>query len=70
MKSRNAKAAGALHPVFFFAVVYVVVLFFSIFICSSIFNSFNSIEESGSELVKTEKKESLPMQVSTAAMVR
>ncbi len=69
MKSRNAKAAGALHPVFFFAVVYVVVLFFSIFICSSIFNSFNSIGDS-SDLVKTEKKESLPMQVSTAAMVR
>ena len=33
---------GALHPVLFFAGVYVVVLLFSIFICSALFYSCNS----------------------------
>jgi hypothetical protein len=33
---------GALHPILFFIVVYVVALFFSIFICSSLFYSCKS----------------------------
>ena len=33
---------GALHPVLFFAGVYVVALVFSIFICSALFYSCNS----------------------------
>lgn len=33
---------GALHPILFFAGVYMVALFFSIFICSSLFYSCNS----------------------------
>lgn len=33
---------GALHPILFFAGVYVVVLLFSIFICSTIFYSCNA----------------------------
>ena len=33
---------GALHPILFFAGVYVVALFFSIFICSSLFYSCNT----------------------------
>ena len=36
---------GALHPILFFAVMYVVVLFFSIFICSSLFYSCKSSTE-------------------------
>jgi hypothetical protein len=63
---------GALHPILFFAVMYVVVLFFSIFICSSLFYSLNS---DGTEdvAVKTEqpaKQQAFPVQVSTAAVVR
>ena len=62
---------GALHPILFFAVMYVVVLFFSIFICSSLFYSFN---ESDTEdiAVKSEQptKQSFPVQVSTAAVIR
>lgn len=33
---------GAMHPILFFAGVYVVVLLFSIFICSTIFYSCNT----------------------------
>lgn len=42
MTSRNSTAVGALHPILFFAGVYVVVLLFSIFICSTIFYSCNA----------------------------
>jgi Na+-transporting methylmalonyl-CoA/oxaloacetate decarboxylase gamma subunit len=42
MRSRNSTPVGALHPILFFAGVYVVVLFFSIFICSTIFYSCNA----------------------------
>jgi len=41
MRSRTSTAMGALHPILFFAGVYVVVLLFSIFICSTIFYSCN-----------------------------
>jgi len=33
---------GSLHPILFFVFVYVVVLLFSIFICSSLFYSCNA----------------------------
>ena len=42
MKTRNFTPMGALHPVLFFAGVYVVALLFSIFICSSLFYSCNA----------------------------
>ena len=42
MRSKTSTAAGALHPILFFAGVYVVVLLFSIFICSAIFYSCNT----------------------------
>jgi hypothetical protein len=42
MKSKTLTPMGALHPILFFAGVYVVALFFSIFICSALFYSFNS----------------------------
>jgi len=42
MKSRKLTPMGALHPVLFFAGVYVVALVFSIFICSSLFYSCHS----------------------------
>lgn len=72
MKSKSYSAMGALHPVLFFAVMYVVVLFLSIFICSSIFYSFNETE-AHVDMEKTEQmagKSSLPMQVSSAVVVR
>lgn len=44
MKKRSVSPIGALHPILFFAGVYVVVLFFSIFICSALFYSCNTTE--------------------------
>ena len=41
MKSRNLTAVGALHPILFFATVYIVALFLSVFICIAIFKSIN-----------------------------
>lgn len=46
MKRNQVSALGALHPILFFLGVYVAALFFSIFICSSIFYSINSSEKS------------------------
>ncbi|MGZ8559040.1 MAG: hypothetical protein ACXWWC_11930 [Chitinophagaceae bacterium] len=71
MRTKRSTTIGALHPILFFAVMYVVVLFFSIYICSSLFYSFNS--DSDEMTVKTEQpsnQQSFPMQVSTAAVVR
>lgn len=42
MKTRNFTPVGSLHPVLFFAVLYLVALVFFIFICSSIFYSCNA----------------------------
>ena len=42
MKARTFTTLGALHPVLFFAGVYIVALVFSIFICSSLFYSCQS----------------------------
>jgi hypothetical protein len=42
MKSKTFTPMGSLHPILFFAGVYVVALLFSIFICSSLFYSCNS----------------------------
>jgi len=58
MKRRSVSPIGALHPILFFAGVYVVVLFFSIFICSSLFYSCNTT--SNSSYTETEKKVNEP----------
>lgn len=73
MKSRSITAMGALHPILFFAAMYVVVLFLSIFICSTIFNSINQPEANFSVDTKGQyltKSTTLPMQVSSAVVVR
>jgi hypothetical protein len=48
---------GALHPILFFAGVYIVVLLFSIFICSTIFYSCNA---SKSEVAKKSEPKNAP----------
>lgn len=74
MKTNNVRSMGALHPVLFFAVMYVVVLFFSIYICSSIFYSINGSSSADESFAKTtspvEKQQSFPVQVSTAVVIR
>jgi zona occludens toxin (predicted ATPase) len=64
MKKRSVSPIGALHPILFFAGVYVVVLFFSIFICSSLFYSFNTT--SGGNYSSDEKKVSEPQTATVA----
>lgn len=46
MKTRKFTSSGALHPILFFAVVYVVALLASVFICSSLFYSCNASKTS------------------------
>ncbi|HVZ56291.1 MAG TPA: hypothetical protein VG870_06495, partial [Chitinophagaceae bacterium] len=52
MKARSITPMGALHPILFFACVYVVALLLSIFICSSIFYSLNDNRTSDEAVVK------------------
>lgn len=66
MRSRTATVAGALHPILFFAGVYVVVLLFSIFICSTIFYSCNATKTS--VVKKSEPKASPVTSNSTASL--
>jgi hypothetical protein len=70
MKSKSS--VGALHPVLFFAVMYIVVLFFSIFICSSLFYSCSATSSGLAKTKKTApaKEKAYPVQVSTAVVVR
>jgi len=56
MKAKSLTAVGALHPLLFFVTVYIVALFLSIFICSSIFYSIND-----SSTAASDKKVSAPV---------
>ncbi|MFI5130480.1 MAG: hypothetical protein ACHQFX_10835 [Chitinophagales bacterium] len=71
MKTKTVTSIGALHPILFFAVMYIVVLFFSIFICSALFYSCKS---SGAKLAKKTTapapKQVVPAQVTTAVVLR
>ncbi len=66
MKKRSVSPIGALHPILFFAGVYVVVLFFSIFICSALFYSCNT-SSNASGYTEKEQKTTEP-QATTAAI--
>jgi hypothetical protein len=48
---------GALHPILFFAGVYIVVLLFSIFICSTIFYSCSANK---TDFVKKQEQKTAP----------
>ncbi len=52
MKTKTFTPMGALHPILFFAGVYIVALLFSIFICSSLFYSCNM---NSAKMVKEQK---------------
>ncbi len=66
MKTKNFTPMGALHPILFFAGVYIVALVFSIFICSSLFYSCNTSN------TKVAKEQASPShsQVGTAVVLR
>jgi hypothetical protein len=56
MKTKSFTTMGAMHPVLFFAGVYIVALLFSIFICSSLFYSCNTSS------MKVAKEQKAPVQ--------
>lgn len=56
MRSKTLTPLGSMHPVLFFAGVYVVALVFSIFICSSLFYSCNASPSSESGISKKAEK--------------
>ncbi|MBI1344084.1 MAG: hypothetical protein GC171_14245 [Terrimonas sp.] len=66
MRRKTFTPVGALHPVLFFAGVYAVALFFSIFICSTIFYSCNA----NSSYVKAEKKAETKTEATAVAVIR
>ncbi|HEY8387484.1 MAG TPA: hypothetical protein VIK74_02715 [Parasegetibacter sp.] len=51
MNQKSLTPVGALHPILFCAGIYLVALFFSIFICSSIFYVINNQGNNGKEKV-------------------
>ena len=57
MRSRTSTTMGALHPILFFAGVYIVVLLFSIFICSTIFYSCSA---NRTDIVKKQEQKTAP----------
>lgn len=63
MRFNRSTAVGALHPILFFAGVYVVVLLFSIFICSTIFYSCNATKAT----VAKKSEQVSPVTASTTA---
>jgi len=68
MKRKTFTPVGALHPILFFAGVYVVALFFSIFICSSLFYSCNTT--ANTEMAKEKKLEKFEDQKQTVASLK
>lgn len=73
MKARNFTTMGSLHPILFFAGVYAVALLFSIFICSSLFYSFNSSNSSSNnedKMLRMEEVVPAAMSASTTVAMR
>lgn len=69
MKTKTFTSMGSLHPILFFAVVYVVALLFSVFICSSLFYSCNaSPSKIGSQQIKPVEKQEIQPSAITVAM--
>jgi len=68
MKAKTFTPLGSLHPILFFAGVYVVALLASVFICSSLFYSCNT----SSAGISQEKKASpaKPVKSSTTIALR
>lgn len=69
MKTKTLTPMGSLHPVIFFVVVYVVALMLSIFICSSLFYTFNGSSHSSGRLDPMEEMAPVSSTVVTASTV-
>jgi len=62
MKTKTFTPMGSLHPVLFFAGLYLVALLFSIFICSSLFYSCNArpAKIGNENIIPAEKPANMP----------
>ncbi len=56
MKTKNNSTLGSIHPILFFACIYAVALFFSIFICSALFYSINGSDNDDHKFLEDGKK--------------
>ena len=63
MKAKTLTSMGSLHPVLFFAVVYIVSLLAAVFICSSLFYSCNA---SQSDIVLEQPHKTIPVKPANA----
>ena len=71
MKTKAFSPMGALHPILFFAGVYVVVLLFSIFICSALFYSCNTSPSSiGEETTLPQEKPAVNNPATAVVVIR
>jgi len=66
MRSRTSSTMCALHPVLFFAGVYIIVLLFRIFICSTIFYSCNA---NRTDIAKKQEQKTTPATGYTTASI-
>lgn len=64
MKQNSTSALGALHPIFFFLVVYGISLFLALFVCRTIYYGMNEKSSVPSDLKQETKEPSF-----TAAVV-
>ncbi len=70
MKSNSMTSMGAMHPIIFFAGVYIVALVFSVFICSSLFYSCNASHSKPAAVRTTQPVSHADAPVVTAAVAR
>lgn len=70
MKTKTFTPMGSLHPVLFFAGLYVVALILSIFICSSLFYSCNAASSDVSPLSKKAEKSATQASAPVTASLR
>jgi hypothetical protein len=68
MKTRTFTSVGSMHPVLFFAVVYILALGLSIFVCSSLFYSCNASGQSGSSTADLKPVNEMKQQAPAVAM--
>jgi len=52
MRRNSTSSMGALHPIFFFLVVYGISLFLSIFVCRTVYYSINEESTVSSKILK------------------
>jgi hypothetical protein len=45
MNRNSTSSVGALHPVLFFAIVYAISLFLALFVCSTVYYTFNDPDQ-------------------------